>query len=368
MRVHLNQLLLAVRSRITYPLTTTYVVVGTLMLIAVQLFVVGQITDMLTNTVSHSTDTGDIEHAIASEAAVRKIKFVLWFAGIGGFLSVSTMIALFERANKQRTHAAAVSEKTLAALRKSRAEELGRIQAERARILESVSHELNTPITSVLAFSSILEKNRDRKLSERDLKHIAALKRNAEHLAFLIKDLINYSEVDDKRSQLYYDHVNLAELAEKLVESIEPIANARGHTLRFVAYEPVDWVYIDRRRMNQVLMSLLNNAINYSPNDSTIEVDVTNAVDGVAISVTDNGPGIEPHEQEFVWQPFYRSDNEWTRAQSGSGLGLSLVKKIVDMHGGSVRLSSTPGEGTTVRVVLPRSSSVTGAHELSMPA
>ena len=160
----------------------------------------------------------------------------------------------------------------------------------------------------------------------------------------------------------------MAELATGLVESMEPLANARGQTLHLVTGSSIADVNADPRRMSQVLMSLLNNAINYSPNGSTIKMQVANTSDGVEISVQDNGPGIEPHDQEFVWQPFYRSDNEWTRSQSGSGLGLSLVRKIVEMHGGTVSLTSTPGVGTSFRIVLPRSKGASGLHELSMPA
>ncbi|MDA0677325.1 MAG: HAMP domain-containing sensor histidine kinase [Chloroflexi bacterium] len=364
----MNQLLRAYSSRVYYPLTVTYLVFGMIVLVSVQMFVIGQITDMLGESVLHSSEPASAEHSVASLDAVSKIRYVLWVAGFGGFLSVSIMVALFERANKLRAREAETSAKALADLQAMRTLELERIQAERARILESVSHELNTPITSVLAFSSILEKNRDRQLSERDLKHVTALKRNAEHLAFLIKDLINFSEIEDDRSVLHYDSVNMAELATGLVESMEPLANARGQTLHLVTGSSIADVNADPRRMSQVLMSLLNNAINYSPNGSTIKMQVANTSDGVEISVQDNWPGIEPHDQEFVWQPFYRSDNEWTRSQSGSGLGLSLVRKIVEMHGGTVSLTSTPGVGTSFRIVLPRSKGASGLHELSMPA
>jgi signal transduction histidine kinase len=368
MRSFLSQFLSAYNSRVPYPLTVAYVACGAIVLVIVQFFVISEITGLLSESVTHATEVGDIEHALASQAVMKKIQSVLWIAAIGGFISVSTMVAMFEWANKARAREAAARAKALAELQKLRTLELGRTKAERARILESVSHELNTPITSVLAFSSILEKNRDGQLSERDIKHVAALKRNADHLAFLIKDLINFSEIEADRSALLFDSVNMVELAERLVESIMPLATVRQQTLRCVATESVATVNVDRRRMNQVLMSLLKNAINYSPAGSTIEVDVANDRNGVAISVKDNVPGIEPHEQEFVWQPFYRSDNEWTRSQSGSGLGLSLVRKTVEMHGGKVSLISSPGVGTTVRIVLPRSQNSTGLHELPLPA
>ena len=179
MRPRLNQLLRAYSSRVYYPLTVTYLVFGMIVLVSVQMFVIGQITDMLGESVLHSSEPASAEHSVASLDAVSKIRYVLWVAGFGGFLSVSIMVALFERANKLRAREAETSAKALADLQAMRTLELERIQAERARILESVSHELNTPITSVLAFSSILEKNRDRQLSERDLKHVTALKRNA---------------------------------------------------------------------------------------------------------------------------------------------------------------------------------------------
>jgi signal transduction histidine kinase len=117
-----------------------------------------------------------------------------------------------------------------------------------------------------------------------------------------------------------------------------------------------------------VVISLLNNTINYSPSGSTIEVDLVNTRDGISNSVKEEGPGIDPHEPEYVWQPFYRGDNEWTRSQSGSGLGLPLVRKIVDMHGSSVTLTSTQGTRTTVLIELPRSDDAMGIHELATPA
>jgi signal transduction histidine kinase len=369
MRQLLIQLIQSYVSRARYPITIAYVLVGGMVFASIEWYILVDFANSLDDTIVHATDIAEIEHTVATHTAINRFRNILAFSGLTGYLSVSVMVWLFERANKMRSRRAELSEKALDEVQHLRSIELERIQAERARILESVSHELNTPITSVLAFSSILEKNRDKQLSDRDMKHVAAVKRNAEHLAFLIKDLINYSELEDSRSVLSSDHVNMSELVVGVVESIEPLAATRGQKLQLARNESTGEVHVDRLRINQVLMSLLNNAIKYSPNGSVIEISVEDVDDGVAVSITDNGPGIDPFEQDYVWQPFYRSNNEWTRAQSGSGPGLSLVRKIIEMHGGSVDLTSEPDAGTTVRIVLPLANHASdGPHEFLMPA
>jgi signal transduction histidine kinase len=216
-----------------------------------------------------------------------------------------------------------------------------------------VTHELRTPLTSISAFTDILGHDKEGTLTSRQLEQLSAVSRNSTQLAALIDDLIHMSRTERGRFELTLGIVDLAELVRHVCESMTPITQHRGQAL-ITSVEPMEVrLELDESRMTQVLNNLIANASKFSPADSTISVELRSLERHVQLSISDEGPGIDPKEAEEVFNPFYRVDNETSKAVPGTGLGLYVARSIVRQHGGTISIAPNSKKGTTLRVVLP---------------
>ena len=334
-----------------FPLTGAYGILGAAIIAVAALSVVIRVEHLL---LSASSDDEHLEW-VEQHASIE----VAWFVSAAAFFVYSMtfgVILLFERRAKQRTRQVLQQEVEFATTLQQKNVELEKAKTSRADFLMNVTHELNTPLTVVLAFCHLLDSNRDRDLTERDLQHIGAIRRNAENVSVLVKDLISMSELENGLLEILPEPLDLEVAVNLTVESMQPIAMQRKQVIRFISTGSPVTVFADPKRVDQVVMNTITNAIKYSPDETGIEVEVGLSDDVGHIAITDHGSGIEPDEVHRIWEPFYRVDNEVTRSQSGSGLGLSIVRRIVDMHGGTVELINPSGEGMTVRLSFPLSS------------
>ncbi len=243
--------------------------------------------------------------------------------------------------------------------------ELARVAAERSRILTNVSHELKTPLTSLLAFTDILARNRNQNLTERQLQQVDVMRRGARRLDVVINDLLDMSSVDAGKFAINREEFDAGQAIEEALRSWTPILDKKGQTL--VGRHPAKnlWLNADRIRVIQVVTNLLSNASKYSGEGAEISVQVEAARGELAVSVDDSGIGMSRQEQTALFTPLFRADTVETRSEDGTGLGLVIVKTIVESHGGEISFVSEPGKGSTFRVTFPNCADTPSQEYLS---
>ena len=218
--------------------------------------------------------------------------------------------------------------------------------------LMTISHELRTPLTAIYGWSRVLS-TREMAPAERQ-RAIAAIERNAHAQTRLIDDLLDVSRAISGKLRLETRMVNLAEVLAAAIETVNPALTARN--IRFEAiYDPdVPQIYGDPDRLQQVAWNLLSNAIKFTPEGGTVRLHLKRAGSNVEIDVTASGEGIDPEFLPHVFERFRQADTGTRRRHGGLGLGLAIVRHIVELHGGTVSVESGgQGQGATFRIVLP---------------
>ena len=244
--------------------------------------------------------------------------------------------------------------------------ELKKVSDLKSNFLSIASHELNTPLTSIKGYSDIIIDNMRDKVDPSVFRMIESINRAADRLHKVVNNILDVTKIEQGRLRLRPEQADLAAIMRDCVEELSQIAGSRGIVLRPVVNGPLPEFYGDRSRMQQLFANLINNAIKYSPDGSEIEVAV--AVEEGArfhITVSDHGIGIDKNEHKNIFDSFYEigSANRHSTDPSkfmggGSGLGLSIVKGIVERHGGKVWVESEGTEegkfpGSVFHVLLP---------------
>ena len=243
-----------------------------------------------------------------------------------------------------------------------RAGRIDRDNAERSKELvrlrddfaAAVSHELRTPLTSILGYLELIRDNESANRSPEDDAYLAIVQRNAERLLRLVSDLLLVAEVEDRVLALHVEDVALGEIAAECVEAAQPAAAAQRIELTLHSESPGE-ISGDPIRLAQMMDNLVSNAIKFTPDGGRVTV-TTSAVDGhIVLEVADSGPGIAPADQAQLFDRFFRTRDAAVRATTGTGLGLTITKAIVEAHDGTIGVESAVGAGTTFRVELPKS-------------
>ena len=234
-------------------------------------------------------------------------------------------------------------------------EESARKSEQRMRqFVADASHELRTPLTSIRGFSELFRQGAVG--SEEELQRVMRrIEDEAARMGVLVDDLLLLARLDQQRP-LDRKSVDIAALAADAVADARAVAPDRPVTLDVSTDGGAAVVIGDEHRLRQVLGNLVGNALAHTPAGTPVAVRVRDRHDDrswVVLEVADEGPGLAPDEAERVFERFYRADPSRTRAQGGSGLGLSIVASLAEAHGGSVELDTEPGNGATFRVVLP---------------
>jgi signal transduction histidine kinase len=247
-------------------------------------------------------------------------------------------------------------------------ERLRDAQRKRDQFLQNVNHELRTPLTAILGWSEILAE--DRPDAETSATAMAQIRRSAQFLLVLISDLLDLSRHEEGKAKLEAVETDLATVVAEAVEPVSVMAEGKGILLAVDAPERgTSIVRLDPVRMRQVLWNLLHNAVKFTPRGGRIEVWARDGRDGTEIAVRDTGAGIDPGELPHVFERYRHGDEKNERASRGMGIGLSLVKAFVEMHGGTVTAESGLGRGTTFRVRIPKLEAPgPGARRASGPA
>jgi PAS domain S-box-containing protein len=232
---------------------------------------------------------------------------------------------------------------------RSEAERLGHMKDE---FLATLSHELRTPLNAILGWATVLKQSN---LSEIDRRPgLEAIERNARAQAQIINDLLDMNRIVAGKFHLDVQTVHLDEVIHAAVEAIRPSADAKRLRIRTVLDSGVDSLRADPNRLQQVMWNLLSNAVKFTPPGGFIQVVLERVNAHVEITVQDNGVRISPEFVPYVFDRFRQADASTSRRHGGLGLGLSIVKNLVELHGGSVRVKSLgDNQGATFVVSLP---------------
>lgn len=233
---------------------------------------------------------------------------------------------------------------------KERAESADRIKS---AFLATMSHELRTPLNSIIGFTGILLQGLAGPLNEEQRKQMTMVQDSSRHLLALINDVLDISKIEAGQMEISYTSFTLRPSIEKMVKIVTPLVEKKGITLYLDITDDVTVITSDRRRLEQVLLNLLNNAVKFTEKGE-VRVSCRSDHDYYLLSVSDTGIGIKPEEIPGLFQPFHQIDTGLTRRHEGTGLGLSICRKLLGLMGGTIDVESRWGRGSTFTMRFPR--------------
>lgn len=232
-------------------------------------------------------------------------------------------------------------------------EELKRANGVKSQFLANMSHELRTPLSAIISGAEALLGEVFGPLTEKQAKHIQSALSNGNHLLQLINDILDICKIEAGKMSLNFSEFYISEIIENSCAVVRSIANRKNIEID-VHLEPADFlVRADAVKVKQILYNLLSNAVKFTPDNGRIEIEAFRQPRLLQLRVRDNGIGIREEDQERVFVEFEQVDNSYQRLYEGTGLGLPLTKKLVEMHGGQIYLISKEGAGTEVVFTLP---------------
>jgi len=234
----------------------------------------------------------------------------------------------------------------------ARNREIERANRLKSEFLASMSHELRTPLHTIIGFSELLAEQLQGPLNEKQQRFIQHIHKDSLHLLELINDVLDLSKIEAGKSDLRYEPFDVSSAIEEVLSSIRPQGLAKSLHIETEVAVPTA-LEADRVRFKQILFNLLSNAVKFTPEGGTVRVEAL-VRDGFAeISVIDTGIGIPSEEHESVFDKFYQVGHTTKGVREGTGLGLAITKKLVEEHGGNIRLKSERGKGSRFTFTLP---------------
>jgi two-component system, cell cycle sensor histidine kinase PleC len=292
----------------------------------------------------------------------------------GGFVSVGTDISALKRQEEKLLN----SEKTLMvtvrdlqrerqtaeeqsqrlaeladkyASEKTRAEAANRSKSE---FLANMSHELRTPLNAIIGFSEIMTAEMFGPLgSHKYAEYVSDVRRSAQFLLDVINDILDMSKIEAGRTDIELERVDVRAVVDDAVRLVAPRA-AESQVELNVSCDSGLMLKADKRALKQVLLNLMSNAVKFTPEGGSVYVVSRPTDEHLMLDIIDTGIGIPPRDIEKLGRPFEQLENQFTKSKGGSGLGLAISRSLVELHGGSLKISSILNKGTTVTVSLPR--------------
>ncbi|GHO95765.1 hypothetical protein KSF_058130 [Reticulibacter mediterranei] len=238
---------------------------------------------------------------------------------------------------------------------KEKNEALQRANHLKSQFLANVTHELRTPLHSIISYGAlILEGFVDGELTSEQEEHIQFMVRRAEDLSHLVDDMLDLSKIEADRIEVKLERLDLAHSLTEVVNQLKPLANNKGLYLTLEMEDGTLDVMADGHRLRQVAINLVSNAIKFTEKGGvTIRCNQIKQGEMVNISVSDTGIGISPAALGYIFEAFRQADGSTTRQFGGTGLGLTIARKLIELQGGEVAVESAPGQGTTFSFTLP---------------
>ena len=227
------------------------------------------------------------------------------------------------------------------------------------QFLANMSHELRTPLNAVIGFSELIKTEAMGPMAHDQYRqYVDDIHQCSTHLLSVINNILDQSKVEGGRFELNKQPVDAGTLLRRVIDRMQQPAKDSGHAIQIDIAEDLPDVLADERAVEQIVINLLSNAIKFTPDGGTITVAASAGSEGIRLSVSDTGIGIAADQIPVVLEPFRQFEGGLDRAYDGTGLGLPLSATMVELHGGSIRIDSTPGHGTTVSVDLPANQAV----------
>lgn len=224
----------------------------------------------------------------------------------------------------------------------------------KSRFLAAVSHELRTPLNAVLGFSDILAGEYFGRLeNDRQREYVSLIRQSGAHLLSVVNTMLDMSKLEAGRYELQMEPFRIADAVATCEAMLGLQAKQKGLTLTSRIQRDMGEVIADQRAVQQVLINLAGNAIKFTESGGVVSMDASLEGGMLKLTVSDTGIGIAADKMAFLGQPFMQVQNEYTRRYEGTGLGLALVKGLVELHGGRFAIASRAGEGTVVTILLP---------------
>ena len=242
----------------------------------------------------------------------------------------------------------------------------------KSQFLANMSHELRTPLNAIIGFSEVLTDKIFGDLNDRQLKYGNNILASGRHLLQLINDILDLAKVESGRAELLCSSFNVAKVLQDAQTIVKTLANKKGVALEFNVPPDLPPLFADEGKFKQILYNLLSNAIKFTPDGGRVTLSASLGTPGecLRISVADTGIGIKPEDHERVFREFEQVDSSYGRQQQGTGLGLALTKRLVEMHGGEIRVESEgiEGKGSVFTFVIPIHKPAARAAQTPEPA
>ena len=233
--------------------------------------------------------------------------------------------------------------------------ELAHANRAKDEFLASMSHELRTPLNTILGMSETLTEQTRGPLNDKQTQAVQLITSSGEHLLHVINDILEVSKIEAGKLNIQPDMISVKEVCESSLSFVREMAVKKSISLDFHSQPEISRLYADPKRLKQILVNLLSNAVKFTPEKGRVrlEVDTNAEKDQIQFSVIDSGIGIAQNDLKKLFTPFTQLDSGLSRQYAGTGLGLVLVYKFTELHGGSVHVESEVGQGSRYTVILP---------------
>jgi signal transduction histidine kinase len=245
-------------------------------------------------------------------------------------------------------------------------QELEAASRHKSEFLANMSHELRTPLNAIIGFSQVLSEQMFGELNAKQVEYVNDILGSGQHLLTLINDILDLAKVEAGRMDLQLTTFALAQTLENATVMVRERAIRQGVALQTEIDPLLGWFEGDERKVKQILFNLLSNAVKFTPDGGRVTLAARIDGEQVEIDVRDTGVGIGPDDQIRIFDEFYQAGSGKT--QEGTGLGLALTRRLVELHGGQLRVKSAPGEGSTFTVILPMRRGAAAPDDLSTTA
>jgi signal transduction histidine kinase len=236
---------------------------------------------------------------------------------------------------------------------KAKSREVELANRHKSEFLANMSHELRTPLNAIIGFSEVLSAKMFGDVNDKQLEYLLDIHASGNHLLSLINDILDLSKIEAGKMELDLTTADLPMLLSDCMMLLRDRASRQGLNLELDVQKRVDKWVLDARKVKQVVINLLSNAVKFTPDGGTVTLRARLAGSAVEIAVVDTGVGIPLEEQALVFEEFRQVGGDYLRKSEGTGLGLSLAKRLVELHGGSIRVESALGIGSAFVFTIP---------------
>jgi signal transduction histidine kinase len=228
-------------------------------------------------------------------------------------------------------------------------------EASRVKVefLAKISHELRTPLNAIIGFSELMMQDKRGLANDQYRSYISDIHSSGRHLLDIINDILDFAKAEAGQLVLFESNVDVQQVVHAIERLLGPRARDSGIDLKMRIPADLPLVWCDERKLKQMLLNLVNNAVKFTPSGGIVEISARVNADEFVLAVRDSGIGIAEDDIDRVLEPFVQAETTLSRRQEGTGLGLALVKSMIEIHGGRLRLESTLGNGTSAELVFP---------------